>query len=181
MISEDWLEVVPMKKLMNHIDKFCYKHPRFGIPNLMLFIVIGNGIVWLFSAMDTTGLLECNLAFSARQILQGQVWRLLTFVLVPQSSGFWLLIMLYFYYFIGSTLEREWGSGRFTIYYLAGMFLTALYGFITYFVTGESYAITASYINLSMFFAFATLFPETQFCCIYHPHQMKWLAILNAA
>jgi len=181
MIAKDWLEVVPMKRLMNHIDKFCYKHPRFGISNLMLFIVIGNGIVWLFSAMDSTGLLASNLAFSAQAILQGQVWRLVTFILVPQSSGFWLLIMLYFYYFIGSTLEREWGSGRFTIYYLAGMLLTALYGFVVYFIAGESRAITASYINLSMFFAFATLFPETQVLLFFViPIKIKWLALLNA-
>ena len=47
-----------MKKLMSYIDRFCYKHPRFGIPNLMMLIVIGNGAVWLLSAMDATGLLQ---------------------------------------------------------------------------------------------------------------------------
>ena len=106
-----------MKKLMSYIDRFCYKHPRFGIPNLMMLIVIGNGAVWLLSAMDATGLLQYNLAFSATAILRGEIWRLVTFILVPQGGGFLFLLMLYFYYFIGSTLEREWGTGRFTIYY----------------------------------------------------------------
>ena len=44
-----------MRKLMNKIDRFCYTHPRFGIPNLMLIIVIGNAAVWLLAQMDTTG------------------------------------------------------------------------------------------------------------------------------
>lgn len=170
-----------MRAFMKRIDMFCYRHPRFGIPRLMLYVVIGNVAVWLFSAMDTTGLLTMSLAFSAREILQGQVWRLVTFILVPDDSSFWLLLMLYFYYFIGSTLEREWGAGRFTIYYLMGMLLTALYGFVTYAVTGQSYAMTASYINLSMFFAFATLFPDNVVLLFFViPLKMKWLAIIDA-
>ncbi|MEG1633045.1 MAG: hypothetical protein RR314_03230 [Oscillospiraceae bacterium] len=170
-----------MKKFMKRIDIFCYKHPRFGIPNLMLFIVIGNLAVWLFSAMDSTGLLVYNLAFSAERILNGQIWRLLTFVFVPQSGGISLLLFLYFYYFIGSTLEREWGAGRFTVYYLFGMLLTIIYGFVTYFITGNSYPITADYINLSMFFAFATLFPDMQVLLFFIiPIKMKWLAIVDA-
>ena len=44
-----------MRKLMNKIDRFCYMHPRFGIPNLMLIVVIGNAAVWLLTKMDTTG------------------------------------------------------------------------------------------------------------------------------
>lgn len=170
-----------MKKLMSCIDRFCYKHPRFGVPNLMLLIVIGNAAVWLFSAMDSTGLLRYGLAFSAAEILKGQVWRLITFIFVPESSGFLFLLMLYFYYFIGNTLEREWGTGRFTIYYLAGMLLTVVYGFIAYAVSGGSGIITATYINLSMFFAFATLFPETRVLLFFIiPIKIKWLAILNA-
>jgi hypothetical protein len=169
-----------MSKFMKKIDLFCYQHPRFGVPNLMLFIVIGNAIVWLFSAMDTTGMLRYALAFSADRILHGQVWRLVSFVLVPEGSGFWLLVMLYFYYFIGSTLEREWGPGRFTIYYLMGMALTAVYGFAVYFITGTSYSLTAEYINLSMFFAFATLFPDNTVLLFFIiPLKMKWLAIID--
>ncbi len=171
-----------MKKLMRSIDRFCYKHPRFGIPNLMLFIVIGNAIVWLFSAMDTTGTLISLLALNPAAILRGQVWRIVTFVLVPENSGIMLLISLYFYYFIGSSLERQWGPGRFTIYYLMGMLLTVIYSFIIYFTMGVGYYMTASYINLSMFFAFATLFPDARVLLFFFiPIKIKWLALLDAA
>ena len=118
-----------MRKLMNKIDRFCYTHPRFGIPNLMLIIVIGNAAVWLLAQMDTTGQIVSLLSGSAQGILHGQVWRLITYVFVPtESRPIWLLLMLYFYYWIGSCLEREWGNGKFTIYYVSGMLLTAIYG-----------------------------------------------------
>ena len=170
-----------MRGFMKRVDLFCYKHPRFGINNLMLYIVFGTLAVWLLGAMDRTNLLESYLAFDAAAVLRGQVWRIVTFVLIPESGGIWLLLFLYFYYFIGSTLEREWGSGRFTIYYLMGMLLTVVYGFVTYFVTGRSYLMTANYINLSMFFAFATLFPDNRVLLFYFiPIKIKWLAIVDA-
>lgn len=170
-----------MRGFMKKVDLFCYRHPRFGINNLMIYIVIGTLAVWLFGAMDTTNMLVNSLAFNAAAVLRGQVWRLVTFVFIPQSGGLWLFLFLYFYYFVGSTLEREWGAGRFTIYYLTGMLMSIIYGFIIYFVTGVSYSMTANYINLSMFFAFATLFPDNMVLLFFFiPIKMKWLAIIDA-
>ena len=167
---------------MKRVDLFCYKHPRFGINNLMMIICIANIAVWLFSAMDTTGLLVNLLTFSPYHILRGQIWRLVTFVFVPMySSPFSLLISLYFYYFIGSTLERQWGTGRFTIYYLCGILLQVFYGFIIYLTTGINYGMSANYINLSMFFAFATLYPDNVVLLFFIiPIKMKWLAVIDA-
>ena len=51
-----------MKGFMKRVDLFCYKHPRFGVDNLMMIICIANIAVWLFSAMDTTGQLRGLLA-----------------------------------------------------------------------------------------------------------------------
>lgn len=170
-----------MRGFMKKVDLFCYRHPRFGINNLMIYIVIGTLAVWLFGAMDTTNMLVNSLAFNAAAVLRGQVWRLVTFVFIPQTGGLWLFLFLYFYYFVGSTLEREWGAGRFTIYYLTGMLMSIIYGFIIYFVTGVSYSMTANYINLSMFFAFATLFPDNMVLLFFIiPIKMKWLAIIDA-
>ena len=83
---------------MKKIDMFCYKHPNFGVPNLMLFIVIGNAIVWLFTMMDSSGLLTSFLCFDPALILHGQVWRLVTFIFIPSTYGLWALIFFYFYY-----------------------------------------------------------------------------------
>lgn len=150
----------------------------------MLFIVIGNAVVFLFSMMDTTRLFLPFLYFSPQKILEGQIWRLITFVFVPSSTNLlYLALFLYFYYFIGSTLERQWGAGKFTIYYLSGVLLTIIYGFIAGLLTpGSMIYLSANFINLSLFFAFATLFPENRVLLFFIvPIKIKWLALLNAA
>lgn len=150
----------------------------------MLFIIIGNAIVFLFSMMDTTGLFLQYLFFSPDKILGGQVWRLITFVFIPPSQNLlYLALFLYFYYFIGKTLEQQWGPGRFTIFYFSGVILTVIYGFAAYFLTGSLSLIllNANYINLSLFFAFATLFPDNRVLLFFIiPIKIKWLALLDA-
>lgn len=171
-----------MRKLNQSIDRFCYRHPRFGIPNLMTLIVAGNVLVLILSMMDRTGTLASAFYFSPAHILKGQIWRLVTFPFVPEQDGIWLLISLYFYYFIGSNLERQWGPGRFTIYYLLGMAFTIAFGFIVYFATGISIFLSAYYLNMSLFFAFAALFPDTRVLLFFFlPIKIKWLALLDAA
>ena len=171
-----------MKSVMRHIDKFCLKHPGFGIPKLMTVIVAGNAVVWLLSMMDTTGLIPGILYFSASGIMRGEVWRLLTFVFVPSAGGIWLLVSLYFYYFIGSALNGLWGTAKFTIYYLSGILFSVIYGFVIRATTGRDVNISAAYINLSMFFSFATFYPETRVMLFFIiPIKIKWLALLNAA
>lgn len=149
----------------------------------MIFIVIGNLLVWLFGQMDTTNTLYSLLYFDPAMFCRGQIWRLVTFALVPTTSGLlWLAISLYFYYFIGTALENAWGTGKFTIYYFSGLVLTALYALLVYWITGQSIRISAAYLNLSLFFAFATLWPEQQVLLFFIiPVKMKWLAWIDAA
>jgi len=173
-----------MKSIMRRVDRYCALHPSFGIKNLIMYIIIGNAVVWLFGMMDTTNTLRSILAFSAEAIFtKGQVWRLLTFILVPSGgSGLLFFITLYFYYFIGNTLEQYWGKGKFTIYYLCGMLFNIIFGILAWLLTGKDVAVTTLYINLSMFFAFATLFPETRVLLFFIiPVKIKWLAYFDAA
>lgn len=173
-----------MKALSRAIDRFCLKHPNFGIRNLMIYVIIGNVLVYLVDMMDSTGTFMYFLYFNSSLILRGEIWRLVTFIFIPTNSSLlWFAISLYFYYFIGSSLERYWGSGKFTIYYLFGIILTMIYGAVTSFVLSGSYlAIDAFYINLSMFFAFAMLFPDTRVLLFFiFPVKVKWLAYVDAA
>ena len=170
-----------MKKLNKKIDMFCYKHPRFGVPNLMLYIIVVSLAVWLLSTMDTSRSLLSFFEFSPERILKGEVWRLITFVFIPQSLSIWELLFFYFYYWIGNVLEKEWGTPRFNIFLISGILLTAIYGFIIYFATGVSVPVSTYYIYLSMFFSFATLFPDVQVLFMFIiPIKIKWLAYLDA-
>ena len=176
-----------MKKLYDGVQRFCAAHPRFGIPNLMRVIVIGNVAVYvlmlLTQANDANAL--SFLTFNLNALLHGEVWRLVTFVFVPAySSPFALLISLYFYYWIGSTLERQWGTAKFNLYYISGSLLTVLGVVLASLITGNPYLTAAGtgYVNLSMFFAFAFLFPDTTVLLFFIlPVKMKWLAYLDGA
>ncbi|MBQ6539986.1 MAG: hypothetical protein IJL71_03060 [Oscillospiraceae bacterium] len=148
----------------------------------MLYVIIGNVLVYIISMMDTTGTFMYYLYFNSSLILKGQIWRLIAFVFIPTSSGLlWFAISLYFYYFIGSTLEKYWGTAKFTIFYLCGVLCTMIYAFVAGLFTPGYLAINAYYLNLSMFFAFAMLFPETRVLLFFFiPVKMKWLAIADA-
>ncbi len=162
------------------IEKFCYEHPNFGIPNLMRYIVIANVAFWVLGAVNPV--LMNYLLFNPALILRGQVWRLVSFVFFPPSTGILAFIAFYFYYWIGSTLENQWGTGQFTIYFFSGVILTILYGFVMYFVTGRAVSLSSTYIYLSMFFSFAALFPDMQVLFLFFiPVKIKYLALVNAA
>lgn len=166
--------------LRKKIDQFCYQHPNFGIRNLMLYIVIANVAFWLLGAINRPFL--SILSFNPAYILHGQIWRLVTFVLYPPSTGIIAFVAFYFYYWIGTNLENRWGSGQFTIYFFCGVILTIVYGFFVYFVFGKSVNMTSSYIYLSMFFAFAALYPDMQVLFMFLiPVKMKYLAWVDAA
>ena len=66
-----------MSAIQRWLDRFCYKHPRFGIPNLMLVIVVGNVLVWLMDQFSYGVSLSALLAFSPYYILHGQIWRII--------------------------------------------------------------------------------------------------------
>lgn len=146
------------------------------IPNLMNLIVGGMALVWLcdllLPALRLSGLISLNMA----QVARGQIWRLLTFVFVPPSGSVLTLALgLYFYWMIGSALEGRWGAGRFTRYYAVGMLGAALAACIT------GYGSNA-FLNLSMFFAFAALWPDFQVMLFFIlPVKIKYLALLDAA
>ena len=174
-----------MRAISRWLDRFCYNHPRFGIPNLMKYIVFGNVAVFLLD-LFSQGTFSEIIAFYPSLILKGQIWRLVTFVFVPMNLGsIWFIFSTMLYFFLGNTLERQWGTARFSLFYLLGVVLNILVGFVLYFALGQPYALQSAnmyYVNMSMFFAFATLYPDTRFLVYFIiPIKIKWLAWLDAA
>lgn len=161
---------------MNWLDKLERRLGRFALPGLMRVVVVGMALVFCCELLFPQAMLEYYLYFSPALIAQGQVWRIFTFIfLPPQSSLLFIVFALYFYYFIGNALENEWGSFRFTLYYLLGVVGTIIAGLLT----GGA---TNSYLNLSLFFAFAALYPNMQVLLFFFiPIKIKWLAYLDAA
>ncbi|MBE7068082.1 MAG: rhomboid family intramembrane serine protease [Clostridiales bacterium] len=159
------------------LDKLDRKIGRYALRNLMTIIVIGTAIVWLLDMVvfQRTGVLISNwLYFDKYAILEGQVWRVLTFVFVPEEYNmFYFALSLYFYWLIGNALENEWGSFRFDIFYLCGVLGAIGSGFITGYATNY-------YLNLSLFLAFAILYPDYRVLLFFFiPVKVKWLALVD--
>ena len=167
-----------MRRTGSAIERFCYRHPRFGIKRLMLYIVIGTALFYVINLMDRSGMFLWYIMFSPPDILRGEVWRLVTWIFYPAASS-----PLYFYYFIGKTLEQQWGTAKFSLFYLMGALLNIIYGFAVWFIFRiPVYYMSPVYLNLSMFFAFAVLFPDQRFLLFFiFPVKCKWLALIDAA
>lgn len=161
---------------MKWLYKLEYKYGRRAIPGLMKIIAIGQLVVFALSFLlpkyNIIGLINLTRA----GLLSGQVWRLVTFLFVPpQMSLFFTLISLYFYYFVGSALERAWGAFMFNAYYFIGALGALAAALIT--GMGSNY-----YLNMSLFFAFAILYPDFEFLLFFVlPVKVKYLALLDAA
>ncbi len=163
------------------IDRFAFKHPNFGIPNLMIYFIVANVTIYVLDLVSSS-MLSDLLCLDPDLILSGQVWRLVTFVLVPTAmKPIWFFFSMFFYYFLGTTMEREWGTAKFTLFYLTGALLTILSAFISRFVFQSvwPYGTGLYYIHRSLFLAFATLFPEAPMRFYFViPIKAKWLAAL---
>ena len=161
------------------IEEFCYRHPGFGIPNLMRYLTIANVVFWILGTANSV--LLSYLRFDAGLIMQGQIWRLITFMVYPPSMGLLAFLVFYFYYWMGTALEQVWGTAQFNIYLLIGWALTVIYGFLVYFIGGLRISIDAQYLYLSMFFSYAALFPDqTVLLFFFIPIKMKYMAIIDA-
>ena len=181
---------------MNWIDKLERKFGRHGgIPNLTVYIIICYVIGYLLTYMNPSLLSMMSLDVS--KILQGQIWRLVTWVIYLPSTGNFLLFaisILFFYYPIGTSLERTWGSFRYTLYIFSGLLFVLIAAFITYFVTGGFVVIdgmtymiggsvfTTYYVSLSVFLAYAACYPDMQILLWFViPIKMKWMAWVYGA
>ena len=161
------------------IDRFCTKHSRFGIPNLAMYVAIGQaavGLVDLVMGLLLKRHIITALMFYSPYILRGEVWRLFTFIFVPTSTNpFYLLLSCYVIFWTGQMLEREWGTAKFNLFYLCGVLWSIVGGMFLG-------SISIYYIHLSFFLVIATMYSEMQVLFMFVlPIKMKWLALLDVA
>ena len=163
---------------------------RYAIPHLMNYIIGGYVIGYLIyvASMMTGQPYILYLTLDPRLILQGQVWRLVTWVLFPPIQNvFFEIIMMVFYWQLGTVLENTWGTFRFNLYIFGGMIFTIIGAFLVfayeYIVTGIPVSLSGyfstEYINLSIFLAFAVSYPEMRVLLYFIiPVKMKWMALV---
>ena len=161
----------------------------------MLYIALGNAIVAFFSLLNSGSALYSLLCFDKALILQGQVWRLFTYVFTQSSSGLLGLIFIYFFYMIGRHVELSMGTLKFNLFYLSGVLLMDVFAMIfcpmasaasmdaqqnalstalIYLYQGSM----AYYLHLSLILAYATLHPDSQFLIFFIIPIRGWIIAL---
>ena len=179
--------------IMSDFEK---KFGKYAIRNLTIKLLICNIIGYILYFIPVTNQALEFISLNPGKILHGQIWRLLTWVLMPplehiRSNIFLILIMFYFYYSIGVTMERFWGDYKYNVYILSGFGLTIVAAFIAYAVLSlggassewiDAYFVVYMnlyYILMSILLAFAATFPDNVVLFMFIiPLKMKWLGIV---
>lgn len=185
---------------MNQHNGLRRKLEKYAIPNLTLYLIICYGIGYLMQYLVPAG--YQYLMLDPFLVLKGQVWRLVTWILIPPDSSniFFVLITLYLYYSLGGLLERIWGTYKYNVYLFSGLLFTILGAFVLcgysvlmgaqqtmytgLYVLNNGSAVyfgqfSTYYINMSIFLACAASIPDVQVLLMFiFPIKVKWLGIV---
>lgn len=168
---------------MNFLNKMERKYGRYAIRNLSAYIIALYAAGYVMTLIMPQ--IFSYLTLEPYYILKGQVWRLVSWILVPPGRiDIFTIIMLFFYYSVGNSLEQTWGAFRYNVYIFSGILFTAIGAFILFFALGQKVLFSTSlfstyYINMSIFLAFAASYPNAQVLLYFFiPIKIKWLGIL---
>ena len=163
-----------MKSLRRKFNQFCYQNRNKGIPNLMLYISIGTAIVYVLSQMDKSSTLYNALCFDRGLILQGQVWRLFTYVFTFNAGNIlFMLVSLLCYFSLGRAMENIWGTFRFNLFYFTGVVMMDIFCMLFGGFRADVY-----YLNMSLFLGYATLYPNAGFLLFFIIPVKAWIFAL---
>ena len=174
---------------MKLINKMEQKFGRYAVHNLTMYIIITYVAGYLLNYLVPEALSYCLL--EPALILQGQVWRLVSWLLIPPGAlDIFTIIMLFFYYSIGTTLEQTSGAFRYNLYIFGGIILSVIGAFVLYgilLLTGsngilllEGGAFSTYFISMSIFLGFAAAYPNMQVLLYFIiPLKIKWLALVD--
>ena len=174
---------------MNWLDKLERKFGRYAVKNLTVYLLACYAVGFIVDLVMPK--LAYYFTFEPALIFQGQIWRLISWVIIPPSDGvIYFIFMMLLYYSLGMTLENIWGTFRYNLYIFSGMIFTVIGAFLAYFiitvqsggaVIGIGGLVSTYYINLTIFLACAAIMPELKLY-LYGILlvKMKWFAILDA-
>ena len=185
-----------MNNFINNMER---KFGRYAIRNLTLYIIglyiVGYLIQLISARFNIIGYLTLDPVF----IMRGQIWRLISWILIPPTQlSIWIFITLYLYYFIGTTMERTIGTFRYNIFILGGILAMIIAAFVSYginlIVNGNNLAdfvlynsaismfSSTYYIQMMVFLMFAICYPDMQLLLMFIiPVKVKYLGIVYAA
>ena len=151
-----------MRKWMDKMER---KFGRYAVKNLTVYLLVCYGVGYLLSFLSPQ--LLSYFTLEPGLILQGQIWRLISWVIIPPNfSLIFVIFMMLLYYSLGTSLETIWGSFRYIVYIFSGVIFPIIGAFSVYVIPGGMVGFggifSTYYINMSIFFACAAIMPDLQ-------------------
>ena len=170
---------------MNWLEKLNAKYGRFAIRNVTRYMVFAHllGYVFYYAQLYTQISFFSWLVFEPSYILHGQIWRLVTWILVPSSSfSFWEVLFVLCLLMLGDNLERAIGSFRMTVYFLGGILLSDIGAMLLYLILGLPLInLTAYYLLFSLYLMLGLFMPDAEVRLYFIlPIKMKWMLLVYA-
>lgn len=171
---------------MNFYGKLKSKFQRYAIDNLALYAALTFGLGWLLiSTPAGSAVYTRYLMFFPREVLHGQIWRIVTAFLYPPFAGSSILMAflgIYIYYNFASIVERMMGSFDFNVYFFGSFLIGELGSILYYILSGIDLPYLPIYTQFAVFMAFAILYPDTSVLLMFIlPIKTKYLALAELA
>jgi hypothetical protein len=177
---------------MSLIGRLERRFRRFAIPNLTLALIVGQGVLYAASYLPQGIQLE-RVTLDPAKVVQGEVWRLVTFLFTPPNMRpIWVIFYFALFYLFGTTLEQQWGVFKFNLFLLIGYLANVAAAFAAALIVGQQLGIDGDMLSLasisasngflysSLFLAFARLYPDFTLNLFFIlPIRIKWLALLQ--
>ena len=159
---------------MQILDTLQRRFGRFTIPHVTEGLIACQVLAYLFQSSNPA-YLE-NIRLVPNRVLEGQLWRLVTFLCeIPSMYLVFAIFFWYLFYLMGTALENTWGTFRYNVYLLVGWLATVAVSFLQ-----PSEPASIIFLQGSVFLAFAYLYPDFQLLLFFLlPVKVKWLALLQ--
>jgi hypothetical protein len=166
---------------MNWMDKLERKLGRYAIPYITRYLIFINLIGYILQAVGANTLMQW-LDFVPAYIIRGQVWRLITWIVVPASGlSVWSLLFMVCLLMLGQNLEQALGTFRMNVYFIGGILLSDIGGMLLYFIFGIPIYLTMYYILFSLYLMLGLFMPDAEVRLYFVlPIKMKWLMLVYA-
>ncbi|QDT74868.1 hypothetical protein I41_40720 [Lacipirellula limnantheis] len=192
------LSPYPADMPLTFIDRLQRRFGWLAVPNVTITLIIGQAVLYMANlptklGMRLQGVSLDRVMLDPAKVMEGEVWRLATFMFTPPNIGP-LFVIFYFalLHLFGSTLEQQWGTFKYNLFLLVGYIANVAAAFLGAALLGAQVqeiggsklvlaSITApnSFLYLSVFLAFARLYPDFIINLFFVlPIRIKWLALL---
>lgn len=163
---------------MNWMDKLERKYGKYAIPNITRVFIIATLVGYAFQAFFPV-VME-YIQFGVPEILKGQIWRIVSWLFIPVSSGsIWSLLFIICLLSLGSNLEYYFGTFRMNMYFFMGVLINIIGGLLFYFIFRIPVQLSMYYILFCMYLMLGIYMPEAEVRLYFVlPIKMKWMVIV---